>query len=190
MTRCDNRMRERISWQPVWNKDYEKWTAGFIKNHKWRVDRINDTQDLVQEAWFTFNHVEHTYPRCICPNHFKNLFKRAMINKMHDRSCRLKRRRDTVEAPTSVDIYEVFSGRIGETTNSGYVAALLNEQPEEMKLVLKMLAEGKLDAKPRTVKGMQPRENLSMRVRKFLNKRGTFNAFAHDPVLELRQLFT
>ena len=188
MSRCQNRVRERLSFQPEWDEEYQKWTSGFVGAHKWRVDPLHTVDDLKQEAWFTFNYVEHAYPRCMCPKHFMALFKRAMVNKMHDRSCRYDRRRDSVEAPVSTDIYEVFAGRIGEVTNTGYLAAVLNEAPEELKLVMKLLAEGQIEADPKT-KELKPRKNLSQKARDFLNKRGVFNAFAHDPVNEIKQLF-
>lgn len=177
-----NRKRETFVFTPIWGPEYEKWAKGFIRNHKWRVDRLLDEDDLMQEAWITFNYVANTYPRCNCSKHFMALFKRAMINKMNDRSCRVKRRRETPEGAISCDITEVLSGRIGEITNGGYLAALLNEQPEELKIVLKMLADGKLDA-PEREKGLQPRENFSMRAKRLLGIKG-------DPVRELRQLLT
>ena len=186
MTRTPLRERETISWLPVWGKEHEKWSRGFVRAHKWRVDRLHTEDDLVQEAWITFNYVANAYPRCICPDHFMAMFKRAMVNKMHDRSCRHNRRRDTVEAPISTDVYEVFAGRIGEISNSGYINILLNEAPEELKLVMALLAEGKLDARSVSKEG---RENFSIKARKFLNKKGVFNAFAYDPIAEIKQLF-
>jgi len=185
---CPKRVREKLSFVPTWGKEYEKWSAGFIKEHKWRVDRMYDHADLMQEAWLVFNYVENAYPRCNDPGHFMALFKRAMINKMHDRSCRVKRRKETAEDPVSCDIYEVLSGRIGETTNGGYLAALLNEAPEELKLIIAKLAQADFDETPNKGK-LKPRENLSMQVRKLLNKNGVYNGFSHDPIKELKQLF-
>lgn len=182
MTRSDCSKRERIVWSPKWS-EYEGWAAGFLRGNKWRCERINDFDDLMQEAWITFNRVAVAYPRVIEPKHFMTLYKRAMINKMNDRSCRVKRRRDTVEAPISVDVYEVFAGRIGEVTNSGYATALLNEAPEELKLVMAMLANGKLDEKPKPRHQLEPRENLSMRVCRLLGLTG-------DPILEIKKLLT
>ena len=181
------RKRERIDW-PEWNKEHIDWSKGFNRYNKWRVDRVYDEDDLLQEAWLVFKYVSDTYPRCLCPQHMLALFKRAMTNKMNDRACRVKRRRDTPEGAISCDVYEVLAGRIGEVTNEGYLNTLLHEQPEELKLVLSMLAEGKLDEET-PHKGLQVRKTASEKAREFLNKKGIYNAFSHDPVGEIKRLF-
>ena len=176
------RKREQIIWSPVWSNEFEKWAASFLRKNKWRCDPVNDFDDLMQEAFLTFAHLADTYPRVVEPKHFMALFKRAMTNKMHDRSCRYDRRRDTVEAPISTDVYEVFSGRIGEVTNGGYLAALLNEAPEELQLVLAMLADGRLDdEEPRHT--TEPVETLSEKACRMLGITG-------DPIMEIKRLLT
>ena len=183
------RERERLSW-PEWETKHERWAKAFNREHKWRVDRLHDDSDLLQEAWLVFNYVYHAYPRILDPNHLFALFKRAMVNKMNDRACRVKRRRDSPEGPISCDIYEVLAGRMGEVTNGGYMAAVLNEAPEELKLVMAMIEKGKLDPQPRYSRELSERKNLSMRAREFLNARGVFTAFSQDPIREIRALFT
>lgn len=138
---CCARPRERVVWSPVWNKDYECWSAKFIKENMWRCDHRLSFQDLMQEAWLIFNHIAQSYPRVIEEKLFMALFKRASINKMHDRSCHKNRRKDS-EVRTSKDVSEFFVGRIGEVTNAGYLAAILAEAPEELKLAIKLFAEG------------------------------------------------
>ena len=128
-----------------------------------------------------FRHLAETYPRIIDPKHFMALFKRAVINKINDKSCRYSRRKGTVEAPISTDVYEIFAGRIGEVTNGGYLAALLNEAPEELKLVMAMAARGELDEEPK--RGKAPGENLSMRACRLLGITG-------DPIMEIKRLLT
>ena len=177
------RQRERIVWSPVWTDEYTKWSRSFVKSNRWRCDPMYDTDDLVQEAYFVFDYVAATYPRIIDPGHFMALFKRAMINKMHDRSCRYNRRKGTVEAPISVDIYETFSGRIGEVTNSGYVAALYAEAPEELKLVMNILAEGSFDPPTKKNRETPVSQTITTRLCRALGvPEGT------DPIAEIRQL--
>lgn len=180
-------VRVRLPFTPTWNRDYEKWSRGFIRAHKWRVDRLHDEDDLLQEAWITFNYVANAYPREMDPDKFLALFKRAMINKMHDRSCRVKRRKNSPEGAISCDITEVLAGRIGETSNNGYVAAVMNEAPEELKLVLSMTIDGKLEPKHRS---LRDRKSLSMRMRDFLNSKGIYSAFSEDPVASIKALFS
>lgn len=178
--------RERIVWHPEWSEEYASWSRSFIHRNKWRCDPVNGPDDLLQEAYLLFRYVAATYPRVIDPAFFMALFKRAMNNKMHDRSCHYSRRKGTVEAPISTDVYEVFAGRMGEVTNCGFLAAALSEAPEELKLVLAMLAEGKLDA-PAPVRGtLQPREHISTRAIAALKACGV--VVVGDPIGDLRKL--
>ncbi|HET9285771.1 MAG TPA: hypothetical protein VFR24_27790 [Candidatus Angelobacter sp.] len=119
-------------WLPEWNEQYQKWTKKYVRNHGWRVDRLYQEQDLMQEAWLVFNKLVETYPRIVDPLQFFNYYKRALINKIHDMSCRKTRRKNSVEMPVSTDIYQVFAGRIGEVTNNGYLTALIGELPDEL----------------------------------------------------------
>jgi len=177
------RKRERITWYPTWNKDYERWSQKLAKKHKWRCDPMYEVSDLTQEAYLTFDYIAKSYPRVVDPVYFFSLFKRAMINKMHDRSCFFSRRRGTVAAPIGTDIYEVFAGRMVETTNSGYITTLLKEAPEELQIVMAMLADGRLDKSPSDT---HPVGSVGDRAKKALSKLGY--AVTGDPVAELKEL--
>ncbi len=181
------RKRERIIWWPEWSEEYQKWSASFISKNQWRCEQINDFDDLMQEAYLVFVYVANSYPRVVNDRHFFALFKRAMINKMHDRACRKKRRKDTIEGPIFAT-YDVFTQRMGETDHGGFVAAVLNEMPEELKLVLDLLAAGELDPDPpKPHPGvLQPREHISTRAVAALRAYG-YHAFG-DPVGELKKL--
>jgi len=178
--------RERISWRPVWGQTHQKWSRGFLQNNKWRCDPIFTIDDLMQEAYLTFRYIADSYPRIVDEGQFMAYYKRAMINKMNDRSCRYSRRKGTVEAPALVDVYEVFARRMGETTNAGYLSALLDEMPEDLKLVLAVLADGKLDVKTRRRK-LEYRASLSERASEYLKKLGFTR---EDPIGELKALLT
>jgi len=173
--------RERIAWSPKWGPDYIKWTAAFIRDNKWRVDRIHDVQDLMQDAWLIFDKISKTYPRVTDPANFFGLYKRAIINKFHDRSC-TKTRRGKVEVTLPEDVADFFIGRIGEAGNAGYAAALINELPEEMKLVIQHMTSN--ESRPRRCRS-QPRENLSMRICRSMGL-----PEGRDPVKELKELLT
>lgn len=173
--------RQHVSWSPQWGPEYVKWTTGFIRVNQWRVDRIHDFDDLMQDAYLVFSKVAATYPRVIDPKYFFNLYKRAMVNKMHDRSC-AKTRRGRKEIVLPEDVADFFIGRIGEAGNAGYAAALLNELPEEMKMAVTCMTSNQ--AQPRREKG-QPRENLSRRICRQLGLPTT-----RDPVRELKELFS
>lgn len=177
-------LREHISWSPKWDIKHQKWSKSFLLANKWRCDPVYTIDDLMQEAYLTFKYMEISYPRIVDENQFMAYYKRAIINKMNDRSCRYSRRKDTVEAPAAVDIYEVFAGRIGEVTNSGYLAVLLDEMPEDLKIVLAMLAKGDLDSGSKRKK-LEYRPSLSERASEYLRGLG-FNR--DDPVGDLKEL--
>lgn len=176
--------RERIVWHPTWGKEFEGWSAHFINENLWRCDQVLDFDDLLQEAFITFVKIADTYPRVIEPKNFMALFKRAMINKMHDRSA-YKRRKDCTEVKVSLDVSEFFVGRIGEVTNGGYLATLLNEVPEEMKLALMMLVNNNSEKPHRRKHRLEERENLSRQICRILGL--PLNC---DPVADIKQLLS
>jgi hypothetical protein len=177
----ERKQRLRISWSPKWGPDYIKWTASFIRDNKWRVDRIHDFQDLMQDAYLIFDKIAEAYPRVISPSNFFGLYRRAIINKFHDRSC-AKTRHGKVEVTLPEDVADFFIGRIGEAGNAGYVTALINELPEEMRLVIQHMTSN--EPRPHRSRN-QPRENLS---RKICRTMGLPED--RDPVKELKQLLT
>ena len=166
MPRQQLRVRERIIWSPVWGKEYEGYAANFYRANSWRCDHINELKDLMQDAYIIFARVKSSYPRVIEPKNFMALYKRALANNTHDKAS-YKRRKDAAEVYLSSDVSDFFAGRIGETTNGGYLSALIDEWPEELKLVLHKLAQGLPTEKvePRK-RGLQPRESLTMQLRR------------------------
>mgnify|MGYP001572231057 CR=1 FL=1 len=133
----------------------------------------------MQDAYLAFHKVSESYPRVIDPRHFMALYKTTLRNKMHDHARYVLRKRECVEI-TSKDVSELFEERIGDVTNYGYVAALLNEAPEELKMALALIAENPT-ALDENISGK--RENLNMRIRRVL---GISQDFSFDTVI--RQL--
>ena len=176
-----HRWRAQIAWSPQWGPDYIKWTSKFLKKNKWRVDAIHEFSDLMQDSFLVFVRICQTYPRVTDPKHFFSLYKRAMINKMHDRSCARTRHRK-VEVVLPEDVADFFIGRIGEAGNAGYATALLNELPEEMQAVIHHLTSNQ--ERPRRVRGA-PRENLSRKICREMDLPED-----RDPVKELKELLT
>lgn len=175
--------RVRILWSPKWGPEYIKWTANFLKQNMWRVDHTLDHDDLMQESWIIFDYLVRSYPRVIEPRHFFALYKRAIINKMHDRSC-AKTRHGKMQVILPEDVADYFVGRIGEVENAGYAAALIRELPEEMKLVLDHLVTGDIQP-PSKRRKLQPRENLSRRICRSLGL-----SLDKDPIMDLKRLLT
>lgn len=94
-----------------------------------------------------------------------SLYKRSVSNWFNDRSLYMKRKR-LIHQDTSRDVSELYTGRIGEQSNGGYVAALLAEQPEELKLALNLIVNNP-EVLTKTPKGLK-RENLNRRLERVL----------------------
>lgn len=184
MTHGKKRVREHIVWTPVWGNEFEGYAANFYRANSWRCDPIHELRDLMQDAFLIFEKIRITYPRVIEPKHFMALFKRALANNTHDRAA-YKRRKDAAEVHLSSDVSDFFVGRIGEVTNQGYLAAMINELPDEMKLVLTTLANGMPRETQRQGRRLQPRESLTMQLRRML--RLPMNS---DPLMILKRMLT
>lgn len=179
------RLRERVVWTPAWNSEIQGYTANFFKSNAWRCDRVYQFEDLMQDAFLIFTRCKDTYPRVIEAPHFMALYKRALANATHDKAS-YKKRRDAVEVFLGEDVSDFCVGRIGETTNAGYAAALIAEWPEELRFMLNKLAQGlpREPSQPRK-RGLQPRESLTMQLRRIL--RLPINS---DPVQMIKRLLT
>jgi hypothetical protein len=167
------RARVFITWEPVWEDTFSSWAISTIRKQRWRCDIIEDEEDLLQDAHLLFLKLAARYPRVIEARHFMALFKTALNNHIHDKSRYLQRKHAChVELP--MDTSELCIGHIGDTTNAGYMAALLAEAPEELKLALALLTEEphRLEA---LITPKEPRENLNMKLRRILGLADTFD---------------
>ncbi len=159
------RQRPRLAYTPTWQGAVENWTHKFIRQNKWRCDRINGEEDLLQEAYLTFIKISEKYPNVVEPANFMSLYKRAVWNQMHDRARYLQRKR-VLHAETSEDVSDLFEGRIGEVTNHGHLNLLLAEAPPELRQALLVIVNN-----PETLRDerrSKHRENLNMRLRRIL----------------------
>lgn len=159
-----DRKRTAIVWSPTWDDSLRGWAAKFIRKNVWRCDRVNEFDDLMQDAYLCFVKVAERYPRVVEPRHFMSLFQTTLRNYMHDHSRYTQAKRGAIEE-TALDVSELCSNRMGEVTNHGYLHALLAEAPEELQMALILLATD-----PEAVRVSPPhtRENLNMRLRRVL----------------------
>ncbi len=155
--------RPRLKWCPQWEGPIRAWAIKFINKNKWRCDSINDFDDLLQDAYLIFIKISDTYPRVIEQPHFMSLFKRAMHNQMHDRA-RYMQLKHVLHQETASDVSEFYDE--GEETHYGYVSALLEEAPEELREALELLVKN--PEKLRETDLSLPRENLNGKLRRIL----------------------
>lgn len=166
------RTRASTGWLPQWDDKIQKWTRGFVSKNLWRCDNIHDVDDLMQDAYLLFLKIKHAYPRINKSSAFLNVYKAALRNALHDHA-----RGMMVKNPVFVDTFEddassFYADRIvGEVTNNGYLAALLQEAPEELRMALALLNNN-----PEAVRGDgDRRENLNQKLRRLLNVDSPFD---------------
>lgn len=165
------RQRVRMAWQPVWTSEIEKWTRYQLQIHLFNCSKsttIKDNaigiDDLLQEAKIVFLKLTKTY--CIVANeaHFFCLYRTSLSRFLIDR-VRAKHRRPSeylVDDNPAQD-------RVGEVTNAGHLKILIEQMPDELKLVLKALTAGRIRLKlNRPTASLRTRENLNTRLRRQL----------------------
>ncbi len=179
---AQKRERAHLEWSPKWEGVVSGWTANFIRRNHWRCDALHEFDDLMQDAFLVFLKICDKYPRVIEERHFVALYKRAITNQFHDRALYMKRKR-VLHQDTAQDVSELYTGRIGELTNGGYAAALLNEAPEELKLALEVFIKN--PEALRTPAKAKERQNLNSKLRKALGL-----GEGYDFVGELKALFS
>jgi hypothetical protein len=129
------RVREEAGWTPVWEGAIRGYARNYIKKHQWRIDEIHSFSDLMQDAYLVFLRVRNAYPRVVDPPNFMSLFKVALMNEITDKA-RYRSEKNKAIQPIDRDVSEITSHLIGEYSNEGNLRILLNELPEEVKLIL------------------------------------------------------
>lgn len=173
-----HRERETLDWQPSFDGALYGWTVNFINQNRWRCDSIHTFADLLQDAYLTFRRICDSYPRVIDKRHFFSLYRRAMVNEMHDKARYKKRKNEANHITTELDVAEMYANTVGEASNAGYLIALVEELPAELKLVVQAFGDAeKLEQmrhpRPQTqfelLAGLDNlRENFNMKMRRIL----------------------
>ena len=186
-------MRERadLGWLPQWEGPIKGWAHGFIIKNRWRCDPAFDVDDLMQDAFLLYMKLVDRYPGVRTPQHFMSLFKTALHNEIHNYARQMKARKEVVVAPC-IQAAEAVA-EVPEYTNFGYVLAVLNEAPEELKMALTVLTDSEkralLTSKPRrgrfTRKSLVPRENFNAKLSRLAGLDCNY-----DVVTALRRLLT
>lgn len=173
-------MRKRVMpvFTPQWNSEIETWTAGRIKLNLWRFDRVEDFDDIMQQAKLLFFILGKKYPIAKNLPHFFTLYKVSLLRMFHDKSCKKSRSSPDEIIPIEDAVW------LQGTPNFGHFNLLLAELPEEMQIVLRALTCGRVRLKlDRPTKTFAPRENHNMRLKR------RFSLAAEDPVGDLRGYF-
>lgn len=123
---------------PAWSGSIEIWSRKFVRRNLWRCDWLHSFDDCMQDAQMVFLRIGKTYPK-VSAAQFMALYMRSLENHFNNRASKVQRQCNA-RVQTSKDVSEWTDGRIGETTNAGYLQALLDEAPAELKMALEVIA--------------------------------------------------
>lgn len=188
----EKRKRTPLIVYPTWNRYIETWTSRQVRLNLWRFDHIDGFDDVMQEARMLFCKLERKYPSVTDVPHFFTLYKTSLFRMFIDKS---RRKRDSViDQNTSVD--EMREEALPESSlqNYGHLALILEELPDELKTVLRILTSGRVRLKVnKPTRKLLPRENYNMHLRRLMEKpdaNGRVRLRAADLVGELRSYLT
>ena len=157
------RVRATLQWSPCWEGPTKQWAESFLRKNQWRADAIHSFDDLLQDSYLTFLKICNRYPRVMSQAHFMTLYRRAMVNEMHDRARYMQRKRER-HVDTSIDASDLGVGRIGDVGHDGYLALLLEQAPEDVRLALALIGQNP----PALHRINGHRENLNMKLQRLL----------------------
>jgi hypothetical protein len=156
-------MRKRVSpqWRIEWNRKIEIWTLNQVKRNMWRFDPIDTYEDVMQEAKLLFYTLTKKYPIVIEIAIFFTLYKASLSNMFIDKTRKKSKSIETHELLEDVHLHGI--------PNYGYMNLLVDELPDDLKLVLKHLTGGRIRRTlDRPTPKSIPRENHNMRLRRKL----------------------
>lgn len=170
--------RVELEWKPKWEPEVRGWAYNYIAQNRWRVDGINDIEDLMQDAYVVFLKVADTYPRVIEPRHFMALYKTSLRNFLLDKARHFERCKNVVDinavldtAPNTEEYLITPDAFLGVTHNEGPLNAMLAKASPELAMLLQFLKDdcnlAALREAQRTEK-YAPRMTLDQRLSKLL----------------------
>lgn len=129
-----------MPFSPAFKGPVEGYIANFAAKHGWRVSRLYQRDDIMQEAYLIFDRVVKAYPKVETPQHFMALFKRAWFNHFTDLSNEDTRSRVLVQhTEFEVDDGEAIAvDYVGDLDGDGYLATMLRQAPREISMVLNL----------------------------------------------------
>lgn len=131
-------------YQPAFEGPISNWTSQFVHQNHWRVRLSCPTrEDAMQESMLVFVKCKRQYcdtGKVICRPHFFSLYKTSVCNRFHRLANKDTKIRG-LEQPMLEDAETNLHDPIGETENSGFLAVMVRQAPEEVKLVLNLLLQ-------------------------------------------------
>jgi DNA-directed RNA polymerase specialized sigma24 family protein len=168
------RLPQRVRpWTPSWEPEIKGWAYNHIAKNKWRLEYINDFEDLLQDAYLVFLKVCDTYPRVVEPAHFMALYKTSLRNFLHDKSREYTRKRDLIDEEFNEEVVGDTKPDIalGTTHNDGPFLAMIGAASPELKMLLSFIEDDNNLARlrePQRQQRGQPRMTLNQRLSSLL----------------------
>jgi len=126
-------------YSPTFKGPIEGYVANFATKHGWRVSRLHQREDIIQEAYLIFDRCVKAYPDVETPQHFMALFKRAWSNHFTDMANDDTRSRVICQhTEFETDDLTVSFEPVGELDGDGYLAVMLRQAPREIGMVLNL----------------------------------------------------
>lgn len=129
-----------MSYLPEFKGPIEGWTVNFLAKNLWRVERTHTHEEAMQEAFITFMRCAARYPTVETPQHFMALYKTSWINEFNDLSTKATAAKAEVsDRLFNEESEEILAQQIiGNLDNDGFLAVMLRQAPNEVKMVLNL----------------------------------------------------
>ncbi len=132
-----------MPYSAKWKGPIEGWVVNYLVKNFWRVERTQQRDDMLQEAYLVFRKVESAYPDITEDKHFMALFQRSWKNKFTDFA-----NADTADR-VNYGLQEVSPGGegygdsqerefIGDCDHDGGLAVMLRQAPSEVTMVINL----------------------------------------------------
>lgn len=126
------------AYKPEYEGPIAGWTVNHIQANLWRVSRVREREDLLQDAQEVFLRCAARYPDMDTPQHFMSLYQRSWINHVNDLSNDQTKIKAEVGMQRGTSEEEYDWEPVGDLENDGYFAIKLRQAPNEVKQVLNL----------------------------------------------------
>lgn len=182
-----NRLLRSPLYFPEWKGPVEGWVVNNMRSQFWRVARIMDHDDYMQEAHCVFLRCAARYPVVDTPQHFMSLFQRTWLNRVHDLSRSNSAAALEVKPGLDEDGEErMVAEPVGDTECLGFVTVLIHQAPDEVRSVLALLLSAPSELLELALQSLRGKSDRSLN--RWLNDRIGLPQH-HDTVARVRAHF-
>lgn len=138
---------ETQNFTPSYSSKIEGWTKNYLKSNFWRISRIYQYDDIMQDSYVLFMELKNRYGGTVDnARWFMSLYQRSFINMFTDLSNVNTNEEHTTpishlgKSYTEEDDDDLFfDTQLGTEENEGYLEIMLKQAPDEIKTVLNII---------------------------------------------------